>query len=473
MDGIEADYLIIGAGAAGMAFTDELISHSDASVVMVDRRHAPGGHWNDAYPFVRLHTPSRTYGVNSRPLGNDTVDQHGPNAGYYERATAAEICDYYQRVMDEQFLPSGQVRFLNMSDYTGEGTDGHRVVSRLAGDETRVNVRRKVVDATYLETAVPATHTPAFTVDPAARLVSPNRLVNLDEAPTGYTILGSGKTAMDTCNWLLDQGVSPGKIRWVRPRDQWILDRGSLQPLEQVASVMEWLSLGLEAAAGASNVDDLFRRLEACGHLHRLDPDVEPTMFRGPILSQAERESLRQVEDVVRLGRVRYIGADRIELEQGTIPTDPRHVHIDCTAAALRDAPARPIFEPGRVTLQPVMAGFLPFSAALLGYIEATRDDDADKNRLSPPNPFPNAAADYMSNIFIMTSAQAEWAKEPDIIEWVEGARMYVSAGARNHMADPRMQAAVQRLATNTEPAMVNLHRMMSEGQPAAAGGPA
>jgi choline dehydrogenase-like flavoprotein len=53
---IETDYLVVGSGAAGMAFTDSLISASDAQVVMVDRRHAPGGHWNDAYPFVRLRS---------------------------------------------------------------------------------------------------------------------------------------------------------------------------------------------------------------------------------------------------------------------------------------------------------------------------------------------------------------------------------------------------------------------------------
>jgi choline dehydrogenase-like flavoprotein len=107
---IETDYLVVGAGAAGLAFADALIAESDADVVLVDRRHRPGGHWNDAYPFVRLHQPSAFYGVNSRILGDDGIDQAGPNAGLYERATAAQICDYYQRVLDEHLLPSGQVR---------------------------------------------------------------------------------------------------------------------------------------------------------------------------------------------------------------------------------------------------------------------------------------------------------------------------------------------------------------------------
>ena len=71
---IEADYLVIGAGATAMAFVDTLVSETSASVVVVDRNHRPGGHWTTAYPFVRLHQPSAYYGVNSRPLGNDTID---------------------------------------------------------------------------------------------------------------------------------------------------------------------------------------------------------------------------------------------------------------------------------------------------------------------------------------------------------------------------------------------------------------
>jgi len=45
-----------------------LLSQSDAIVTLVDRRHAPGGHWIDAYPFVRLHRPSAFYDPEARPL---------------------------------------------------------------------------------------------------------------------------------------------------------------------------------------------------------------------------------------------------------------------------------------------------------------------------------------------------------------------------------------------------------------------
>ncbi|MEM1152062.1 MAG: NAD(P)-binding protein, partial [Pseudomonadota bacterium] len=71
---IETDYLIVGAGAAGLAFADELLARSDAHMTIVDTRHAPGGHWNDSYGFVRLHQPSAFYGVGSRELGDQWVE---------------------------------------------------------------------------------------------------------------------------------------------------------------------------------------------------------------------------------------------------------------------------------------------------------------------------------------------------------------------------------------------------------------
>ena len=40
---LDVDYLVVGAGASGMAFTDTLVTESGANVLMVERRHRPGG----------------------------------------------------------------------------------------------------------------------------------------------------------------------------------------------------------------------------------------------------------------------------------------------------------------------------------------------------------------------------------------------------------------------------------------------
>lgn len=463
MDTIDTDYLVVGAGASALAFVDALVAAGDGDVVIVDRRHAPGGHWNDAYPFVRLHQPSANYGVNSRFLGNDTIDSEGPNSGYYERATGVEICNYFRDVMDEVLLPSGRVRYFPMSEYVTGNGDGHTFTSRLTGETTSVRVRRRFVDGTYVETSLPATHKPSFTIDEDARVIPVGDLVRLADAPGGYTVLGSGKTAMDACNWLLDGGVDPGRIRWIRPRDAWLFDRGAFQPLELVAQSFEILSLAVEALATAENIPDLFRRLEVCRQLVRLDPTVEPTMFRGATLSPAEREDLQKIENVVRLGKVRHIGADRIELEGGTIPTDRTQVHVDCTAVGIGPAPPRPIFEPDRIILQASMGGANAFSSALLGYIEMARDEDREKNRLCPPIAPPSRATDWIEWMSSSFRAFALRAMEPDIGEWMRGARLNVMQSLEKRMGDPRMGPALARYGGYMEAALENADRFMGE----------
>ena len=59
---LQADYVVVGSGAVGMAFADIILTESDASVLIIDRYAKPGGHWNVAYPFVELHQPAAFYG---------------------------------------------------------------------------------------------------------------------------------------------------------------------------------------------------------------------------------------------------------------------------------------------------------------------------------------------------------------------------------------------------------------------------
>jgi NADPH-dependent 2,4-dienoyl-CoA reductase/sulfur reductase-like enzyme len=188
---LEAEYVVVGAGAAGLAFADALISHADVRVVLVDRRYGVGGRWLDAYPFVRLHQASSFYGVASTRLGDDRLQLDGPEAGMHGRATAAEVCVYYDRVLRERLLGSGQVTFHPNCDYLGEG----RFVSNLSGQHHEVRGRRRIVDARYLAPAIPATTPPPFDVMDGVHAVTVNDLVNLAGAPSQYVIAGSGKTA--------------------------------------------------------------------------------------------------------------------------------------------------------------------------------------------------------------------------------------------------------------------------------------
>ena len=128
---LETDYLVVGAGAMGMAFTDALIDHADVHVTLIDRRHAAGGHWQDAYPFVQLHQASVFYGVASTVLGTGAVQQQGPESGLQERARRSEIQSYYDDILYRRFVGSGRVTFLGGSEHQPDGTS-HVVTSRVS-----------------------------------------------------------------------------------------------------------------------------------------------------------------------------------------------------------------------------------------------------------------------------------------------------------------------------------------------------
>jgi len=454
---LEADYLVVGGGAAGMAFTDALIADSSARVIMVDRRHAPGGHWNEGYPFLRLHQPSAYYGVNSMPLGGDMIDRHGPNQGLYERATGAEICGYYDRVMQQRLLPSGQVRYFPMCDYAGE----HRFVSRVSGERFEVKVRKKLVDATYLQPSVPASCPPPFEVAPEARCVPVNELPRMAPQAKGYVIIGAGKTAIDACLWLLEIGVPPREIRWIKPREAWLANRAYVQSGELVGKFIEGLSLQLEAAAQATSLDDLFRRLNEAGQLLRVDGGAKPAKYNGATVTAGELTELARIENVVRLGHVRRIERDAIVLDEGKVPTSPDHLHVHCAARGLNPAPAVPMFAADRITLQPIRPGLIPFNAAMVAFVEATRDDLAEKNRLCPPNLLPQVPLDWIRGTLIGMNADYLWGKEPDIAAWLERARLNLGRGLRSRNDDPLVQAASQRFGANARPAIAKLTQFL------------
>jgi NAD(P)-binding Rossmann-like domain len=209
---VDTDYLVVGAGASGLAFADALVAEADVEVTLIDRRRAPGGHWLDSYPFVRLHTPSAYYGVNSLALGGDRIDKGGANAGYYERATGQEVCAYFADVA-ARLRQTGRVRLLARHDHLGAGSNGEQVRDLSTGEVLDVGVRRKTVDARYLEASIPATHVAPFDVASCARLVPVNDLPAAAQRASFYVVLGSGKTAADACIWLLCNGVEPDRIR--------------------------------------------------------------------------------------------------------------------------------------------------------------------------------------------------------------------------------------------------------------------
>jgi hypothetical protein len=435
----EADYVVIGAGAVGMAFADVIVTESEASVVMIDRRAHPGGHWNDAYSFVRLHQPSAYYGVNSTPLGRNQKDDSGPNAGLYELASGDEVREYFDQVMRDRFLASGRVRYFPMSEYAGG-----RVTSLLTGDHTEVRARRKIVDAAYLGSEVPSTCSPAFGIAAGTPLVPINDLIRISRPFDRYVIIGAGKTGVDACLWLLDQGVEPSAITWVRPRDAWMIDRANIQGGEEFFErTMDSFVTQLEVITQSQSIEALFTRLESAGQLLRVDQECWPTMYRSATVTKSELDVLRRVENVVRLGHVRRIDQDAIMLEHGSVPTHPNWLYVDCSSSGLRRRPPVAVFGEDRVTLQYVVNGGQPtYSAALTAYVELTQEGDVTKNSLCHPMPITGDVMDLPRNMLADMLVRQRWAGEPLLRQWMARSRLDPTMGVASRI-DPSDSAKV------------------------------
>ena len=418
---IDTDYLIIGSGAMGMAFADVLLKESDATMVIVDRHHQPGGHWNDAYPFVRLHQSSSRYGVNSQQLGSGAVDRIGLNRGLDELASSAEILSYFDNLMRHELLPSGRVRYLPMSQVD----DNDTVTSLLHGGKTRINVRKKVIDSAIVDIAVPSTHPPQYAVAPGVRCIPLNELTKIKEPPSGYVVVGSGKTGIDACLWLLENGVNPDDIRWVMPRDAWMMNRETFQThAAALGSMLTSIGNQMDAVASAASMNDLLLRLESYGNLMRFDKSIMPTMYRCATVTPAELHELQRIKNVIRMGHVQSIEPDKIVLTKGTLAAKPDWLYVNCSARAFKQEDQGPIFNGRKIKLQCVRTCQPVFSSAFIAHIELTQPTDADKNELCKPVPLPALPPDWLKMLAVTMRNQNAWSKHEDLRHWLFASRL-------------------------------------------------
>jgi hypothetical protein len=464
------DYLIIGAGATGLAFADTLLQESDAHITLVDLHAQPGGHWNDAYPFVALHQPSAFYGVNSLELGILRKDTAGHNAGLYELASGAEVSSYFHKVMHQLLLPSGRVRYLPMTKHLVHEAGVSSVASILSGEQERITVRKKMVDATYFSPQVPATTPPAFAVAEGVRLVTPTQLTQVwrgQEHFQNYCVIGAGKTAMDAVIFLLTRGAAPDQIHWVMPRDSWLVNRLSTQPGEEFfLHSMGGATAQMKAIALATSVDDMYARLEASKQMLRIDRSRKPEMFHYATISEEEVALLRQVTHVIRQGRVQAIETEALVFAPGK-HTMPKHtLYINCTASAVKPKASEPMFQPGKIVPQLSRAPLISFSAALCAYVEAHYTSDEEKNALCTPVPFPRNPAGFIASTMTNAANQMRWGQDKTLRAWMRESRLdgFGKLASTVRPTDTEKMAILVQLKEYSMGAASNAKRLMQVG---------
>jgi hypothetical protein len=328
-----------------------------------------------------------------------------------------------------------------MSEYEGDG----RVRSVIDPDlVTTVSARRRIVDGTYSHVQVPSICPPRYEVDEDVTLVPPNELARIRRPWEHYVIIGAGKTAIDAILFLLDNGVAPQRIRWIMPNDSWLLDRGAMRPDLVLDSVVAMV----QSIADASVVQDAFLDLERQGIVFRLDQESLPPKWRCATVDRRELAALRRVEDVVRLGRVRRVGRDELELDDGTLDVGAGTLFVDCSANGLAKRDPVPIFAPGRVTLQPAFMCQQTFSSALIAHLELLGLDDAQRNRACAPVPLPEQAIDLADAL--VTTTRNMLSCNRHMAPWLRRTRLFLGHHAPIHrylLASAKL-ARIQRRAT-------------------------
>ncbi len=188
-------------------------------------------------------------------------------------------------------------------------------------------------------------------------------------------------------------------------------------------------------------------------------------MFHAATISRLELEALRRIEDVVRLGRVQAIEADRIVLDGGELPTGPDVLHVDCSASAIKNRPPRPIFAGDTVTPQTVSSFQPAFSASLIAHVESAYASDEEKNALCTVVPLPEGDREYMAMTVAFLANRAAWSQEPELLAWVLQNRLHpfgklaMTAGPD----DADNLALLGRMGAAAGPAVAKLQQFLAD----------
>jgi len=394
---LPCDYLIIGAGTSNLSFLDTLLDQlPNATFILADRFSSPGGHWTKSYPFVRLHQPSCSYGVNSLPLGTNLTKSGAEDYDSNDRATGKEVCGYYGRVVDKMKATKRVEVYFNTEYVWNEDTQTHQLISTTSdesGGAKAYTVNCTKIVKTETRVVVPSMRNAPFHVDKSVSIAPINALPKQlagERMQSKYVVIGAGKTGTDAILYLLENGVDQGAITWIISRDIWYFIRDGLIP-NPIPGKKYWKYIldGLFSPLMESpSAKEFFLNAEKTGSVGRIDPDASdhPVIFKGAMIDKSDLERLRLVEDTVRLGRVNSISTNKIILDRGTIPfSSDSTLIIDCMAEDFFGyydfEEDFEVFNTGRIRLGPLLFIFNPSAtSAIIAFLESEFYDDSIKN---------------------------------------------------------------------------------------------
>ena len=172
---------------------------------------------------------------------------------------------------------------------------------------------------------------------------------------------------------------------------------------------------------------------------------------------------------MVRIGRVQRIEADQIVLANGSVPTDPNRIYVDCSSSAAERRPIIPIFC-GNVITPEFFRAFQPtFSAAFIAHVKASYSDEGDdsaaKNLLCTVAPLADKPVHWLHVMAINMANQSRWSKDKALGQWILQSRLDgFSAIARSVKPDETAELALlERFGKNAALAGTKLPQLLAE----------
>ena len=160
------------------------------------------------------------------------------------------------------------------------------------------------------------------------------------------------------------------------------------------------------------------------------------------------------------------IEPDEIVLEHGTVPTTRDRVHVHCATSGLSDRAPVPVFDDDKITIQVLSRISLSLSAAAIGLVEASDRTTAEKNRLCPPNPWPQTPFDFLRAILLGIKTELEW-RDPDFRAWIGATRLNLIGSLGRHPDQESVRALQQRFFTALFLALDNFGRLAAQASDA------